>query len=394
MMEGCKEYKLGELLEIKYGKDHKKLKDGKYPLYGSGGIMRYVEEFLYDGESILIPRKGTLTNLFYLKKPFSTVDTMFWSKINKEKVWPKFLFYYLKTQDLSLLDEGAAIPSLTTKTLNEFKVNIPKSKATQNKIAKILSSYDDLIENNLKRIKLLEEMAQITYEEWFVRMKFPGHETAVFDEETGLPVGWELVKLGNEVDISSSKRIFLSEYVPNGIPFYRGKEISLKSSNNTLSDILYISEKRYNEIKSKFGGPKKDDILITAVGTIGSSYLVTESDGDFYFKDGNLIWLKGNNNISSRFLIAIFKNEQFRSLLNNIAIGSSQKAITIKSLKAITILKPNKIVLDQFDILMVNTLSQIENLHNQNQRLKEARDILLPRLMTGMIDVDRVEVES
>jgi type I restriction enzyme S subunit len=237
-------------------------------------------------------------------------------------------------------------------------------------------------------------MAQITYEEWFVRMKFPGHETAVFDEETGLPVGWELVKLGNEVDISSSKRIFLSEYVPNGIPFYRGKEISLKSSNNTLSDILYISEKRYNEIKSKFGGPKKDDILITAVGTIGSSYLVTESDGDFYFKDGNLIWLKGNNNISSRFLIAIFKNEQFRSLLNNIAIGSSQKAITIKSLKAITILKPNKIVLDQFDILMVNTLSQIENLHNQNQRLKEARDILLPRLMTGMIDVDRVEVES
>ena len=90
------------------------------------------------------------------------------------------------------------------------------------------------------------------------------------------------------------------------------------------------------------------------------------------------------------YLISFFKNTQFKNLLNNIAIGSSQKAITIKSLKTINILKPSKIVLGQFDKLMINVLSQIENLHNQNQRLKEARDILLPRLMTGMIDVEKM----
>ena len=103
MREGWNNCKLGELLEIKYGKDHKKLNDGKYPLYGSGGIMRYVDQYLYDDESILIPRKGTLTNLFYLNSPFSTVDTMFWSKINKEKIFPKFLYYLLKTYDFSMV---------------------------------------------------------------------------------------------------------------------------------------------------------------------------------------------------------------------------------------------------------------------------------------------------
>jgi len=110
-----KEYKLSDVLEIKYGKDHKKLADGNIPVYGSGGIMRYADSFLYDKESILIPRKGTLTNLFYLDEPFWTVDTLFWSKVNTEKVSGKFLFSFLKTMDLSNLNVGSAVPSLTTK---------------------------------------------------------------------------------------------------------------------------------------------------------------------------------------------------------------------------------------------------------------------------------------
>lgn len=121
-------------MQIKYGKDHKHLSDGSYPLYGSGGIMRYVEKPLYEEESILIPRKGTLTNLFYLNEPFWSVDTMFYSKINKMLVLPRYLFYTLKTCDLASLNVGSAVPSLTTEVLNDVLISIPPNRHCRNLI--------------------------------------------------------------------------------------------------------------------------------------------------------------------------------------------------------------------------------------------------------------------
>ncbi|MCW2119399.1 restriction endonuclease subunit S [Flavobacterium sp. 7A] len=273
--------------------------------------------------------------------------------------------------------------------IKDFEFDFPTIQ-TQRKIASILSSYDDLIENNLKRIQLLEEKAQLTYEEWFVKMRFPGYETAKFDAVTGLPEGWEKGKLGQLLEVTSSKRIFLSDYVDEGIPFYRGKEIILKSKNEALNDLLYISNEKFEEIKNKYDLPKSGDILVTAVGTLGYPYLITESDGDFYFKDGNLIWLKKSKVISSTYLISCFKNENFQAHLLNTAIGSSQKALTISSLKDILILNPKIEIQLKFDDLIIPLLNSIENLQNQNRLLKEARDILLPRLMSGMIDVDKV----
>jgi type I restriction enzyme S subunit len=196
------------------------------------------------------------------------------------------------------------------------------------------------------------------------------------------------------LEISSSKRIFLSDYVSDGIPFYRGKEIILKSKNEALNDRLFISEEKFEEIKTKYDVPKEGDILVTAVGTLGYPYLVTKSDGDFYFKDGNLIWLKGNEKVSSSYLISSFKNEHFQIMLNNIAIGSSQKALTIKSLKAIKHIIPSLPIQEKYDEIVISIYNGIENLQNQNQHLKEARDILLPRLMSGMIDVAGLEVDA
>lgn len=115
---------IGDLLEIKYGKDHKKLETGDIPCYGSGGVMRYVNQFLYDQDSILIPRKGTLSNLFYLRTPFWSVDTMFYSKINKPQ-YGKYVFYFLKTTDLASMDVGSAVPSLTTELLKKIKILVP-----------------------------------------------------------------------------------------------------------------------------------------------------------------------------------------------------------------------------------------------------------------------------
>ena len=158
-----------------------------------------------------------------------------------------------------------------------------------------------------------------------------------------IPEDWEVKKLGNFCELISSKRIFENEYVSNGIPFYRGKEISLLIENKKIEDEYFISEERFEKIKREFGIPLKGDILVTAVGTLGNVYLIPNNN-KFYFKDGNLIWLKNIKNIdTSYFAIQIrnYKNE----IINN-AIGSSQKALTIIVLKTqkspSPLPKPNK----------------------------------------------------
>ena len=359
MREGWNNCKLGELLEIKYGKDHKKLNDGKYPLYGSGGIMRYVDQYLYDDESILIPRKGTLTNLFYLNSPFSTVDTMFWSKINKEKVFPKFLYYLLKTYDFSTLDEGAAIPSLTTKTLKEVLVKIPESLETQRKIASILSGYDDLIENNLKRIKILEEMAQQTYEEWFVRMRFPGYETAVMNEETGLPEGWEKVKLGEIYDLKYGKNLAQTDILKEG----------------TFS-VYGASGKMGYFTKSNISSKK---VLVTSRGN--GSGVVHRTFEDESFVTNNSFVVNTELGLGYTFYnLKKFDLSRFNS-------GSAQPQLTNSALLNVEIIRPNSQLINDFNLIVNNQIQFIDNLLNQNQRLREARDLLLPRLMMGIVEV-------
>lgn len=115
---------LNKLLTVKYGKDHKHLADGNVPLYGSGGIMRFVEKPLYSKDSILIPRKGTLSNLFYLSEPFWSVDTMFYTEIHNAS-FGKYLFFVIKSLNLAAMDVGSAVPSMTTKVLNGIKVLKP-----------------------------------------------------------------------------------------------------------------------------------------------------------------------------------------------------------------------------------------------------------------------------
>ena len=155
----------------------------------------------------------------------------------------------------------------------------------------------------------------------------------------------ELCKIG------SSKRIYLSEYTESGIPFYRGKEIIEKSHVKKISSQLFISLEKYEEIKSKFNVPKIGDILISAVGTLGKSWFVDEEN--FYFKDGNLIWLYDFNNeiINNRFLYYKLKSKWFENIIDGISIGSTQKAITIEQLK--------KVELDIPDIKLQNKIVEI-----------------------------------
>ncbi|MEE6115915.1 restriction endonuclease subunit S, partial [Avibacterium paragallinarum] len=151
---------------------------------------------------------------------------------------------------------------------------------------------------------------------------------------------WKEYRLEELLDITSSKRIMRDEYTSNGIPFYRSKEIIELNSGNKISTELFISTKRFNDIKEKFGVPQEGDILLTSVGTLGVPYLVNETD-HFYFKDGNLTWFKNfSHKINSKFLFYWFLSDIGKQSINYISIGSTQKALTIASLKKLTITLP------------------------------------------------------
>ena len=140
-------YRLSELIEIKNGKDHKSLCDGPYPVFGSGGVMRYVSEYLYDKPSVLLPRKGTLDNIQYCDFPFWTVDTLYYTEVNTKFVNPYYLYRYLRLLDLSKLDTGTGVPSMTFDSYYGIRVTLP-SIEEQNKIAYILQSLDKKIDIN------------------------------------------------------------------------------------------------------------------------------------------------------------------------------------------------------------------------------------------------------
>lgn len=139
--------KLKDVCSIRYGKDHKRLPNGSIPCYGSGGIMRFVDTPIHSRPSVLIPRKGTLENLFYVDRPFWTVDTLFWTKVDEDIIRPVFLYYSLKIQDLAELNVGTAVPSLTTAILNEVEIAVPPLEK-QDKAVVLLEAFDHKIKLN------------------------------------------------------------------------------------------------------------------------------------------------------------------------------------------------------------------------------------------------------
>ncbi|MCG4856144.1 restriction endonuclease subunit S [[Ruminococcus] torques] len=146
---------LSDLVTIKYGKDHKKLEDGSFPVYGSGGIMRYVERPLYDKESVLVPRKGTLNNVMYVNEPFWSVDTMFYTEMQQPNI-AKFVFHYLKGKDLASMNAGSAVPSMTTAILNAMKLRIPDADTLKRFEELVSPMYVAIADNNAQSAKLAE----------------------------------------------------------------------------------------------------------------------------------------------------------------------------------------------------------------------------------------------
>ena len=156
-------FTLKELLQIKNGKDHKDLGDGKIPVFGTGGIMRHSDKAIYNEESILLPRKGSLTNIQYVDRPFWTVDTIYYTIVDPKLANVFYLYNYLKILDLSWLNSGTGVPSMTFGAYYDLEIYLP-DLSTQQKIASVLSSLDSKIELNNRINAEFEALAKTLYD--------------------------------------------------------------------------------------------------------------------------------------------------------------------------------------------------------------------------------------
>lgn len=188
---------------------------------------------------------------------------------------------------------------------------------------------------------------------------------------------WKEYKLGEIAEITSSKRIFYSEYVSFGVPFYRSKEVIDLFNKRAISTELYISEERYKEIESKFGVPHEGDILLTSVGSLGIPYKVGKSD-KFYFKDGNLTWFRNFNReiIFADYLMHLLCSSIGKQKLDEVTIGSTQQALTISGLKTIDILLPPLKEQEQIAGILSSLDDKIDLLTRQNRTLESMAETL------------------
>ncbi len=311
---------------------------------------------------ILLTSVGTVgvPHLVRNDSPFYFKDgNLTWVKDIIEEVEPYYIYLWLSSnvgqKEIQNNLIGSSQKALTIDSLKKIKIPLPPLPL-QKKIAGILSAYDDLIENNLRALKLLEEMAQITYEEWFVRLRFPGHATTPINPTTGLPEGWKKVKLREVLKLNYGKALKADTRIQGSIPVYGSSGI-VGMHNFALVDGV--------------------GIIVGRKGNVGSVFWSHDS---FYPID-TVYFVTSLHEL--HFLYYALRNSKFDNS------DAAVPGLNRDAAYAVEITLPPKNIEKHFADLVEQNFLTIQLFEEQNQRLREARDILLPRLMTGVIDVEK-----
>lgn len=360
-MSNWQKVKLGDFISLQRGYDLTKeqIIQGPYPVVSSTSIMGYHNTFKVEAPGVIIGRSGTLGEVQYVKTNFWPHNTSLFVKDFKGNE-PLFVYYFLRNLGTDSAGGGAAIPTLNRNHLYVLDITKP-SLPTQKKIATILYHYDSLIANYQRQIKLLEEAAQRLYKEWFVDLRFPGHEnTKIVD---GVPDGWEKKALsevsnlkagGDKPDIVSEERTS-----DCNIPIY---------SNGTSNEGLY----GYTQVPEI----TEQSVTISARGSVGYTVLRRKP----YLPIVRLISVIPGN-IYVGYLYFFLKNTSFDSN------GAAQQQITIPMIRNKEITIPCDCIIKSFKQIVEPQFAQIDILKEQIRLLTEARDRLLPKLMGGEIEV-------
>lgn len=368
-------YKLSDLATIKYGKNQKKVisDSGSVPIFGTGGLMGFATTSLYDKPSVLIGRKGTIGKVKYVEQPFWTVDTLFYTIVNTNLVIPKYLFYVMSLIDLNNYNEGTTIPSLRTETLNRLEFNIPDLDE-QRKILSCLNPIDEKIELNNKINNNLEQQAMALFKSWFI-------DYEPFDGR--VPTTWKYGVLGDFVEIKrgGSPRPIQNFLSDSGLHWLK------------ISDATSISSPFINEIKEYIIEEGLKKTVFLKAGSLVLSNSATPGlpkilDIDTCIHDGWLYF--PSSKFSNEYLYLYFRHIRD----NLVALGNGSVFTNLKTdiLKNYPTNLPTDEVLNEFDEIIKPIFSIILSKTRESKCLAELRDALLPRLMSGELDVSDIDL--
>ena len=381
-------YSLGDLVKIKYGKNQKKVQDddnGKYPIYGTGGLMGYSIEYLYDKPSVLIGRKGSIEKVRYIDEPFWTVDTLFYTEVNEEIVIPKFLYYIMSQINLGKYNEGTSIPSLRTETLNRLDLPIPDLDY-QNRVLSILSSIDKKIEINEKINKNLAELAKTIFRDRFIFYK--GYESQMIKTDVGeIPNTFE-VKSVDEI----SKDVVCGKTPSTKVEENYGDKMPFITIPDMHGNVFVIdTERKLSEIGIKSQIKKilpENSICVSCIATAGLVSLTSE-ESQTNQQINSVICKEG----ISPYFVYLYMEELSEYIKMLGSGGSTTLNLNKREFGKIELVIPPQGDMIEFHEQISPIFEEIKTNQYEIEKLTKLRDTLLPKLMSGEIDVSKINCD-
>lgn len=370
--------RLGDVMTLKRGHDlpeHSRL-DGDVPVVSSSGITGWHKEAKAKAPGVVTGRYGTIGEVFFLEQDYWPLNTALYV-IDFKGNDPKFLAYFLRNTLRGYQSEKAAVPGVDRNVLHEIKVRAP-DRTTQLRICDHLAAYDDLIENNRRRMALLEESARLLYQEWFIRLRFPGYEhTRILD---GVPEGWDKGFVSDFYDTSSggtpSRKV--PEYFSGDIPWVKTQELSNGFITNTGES---ITEAALTKSSAKLF-PVKTVLIALYGATVGELGILAIPAATNQACCAVL-----PRDARAHYIYAFLFFRENKEKLVGLSAGAAQRNISQQIVRGVEMIMPNKALIELFVNSLDPVFDQILTLQQSNQKLRAARDLLLPRLMSGEIAV-------
>lgn len=367
---------LGDLVEFQRGFDITVAEqaDGEYPVVSSSGITSYHSQARVCGPGVVIGRKGTLGGVYFVESDFWPHDTTLWVKDFKGHD-PKFVYYQLRTIDFLRFNVGNANPTLNRNHIRDIPLLLPDPDV-QRLIAQKLSTFDDLIANNQRRITLLEYAARQLYREWFVRLRFPGSEHTVF--VGGIPDGWQRMPVAAAVSVNPRTPL-------SNVDEHCSVEMADLSESSMVIESWSTSSRRSG---SKFQNGDTLFARITPCLENGKTGFVDFlAPGEAARGSTEFIVLRARE-LTAEAIYCLARMPEFREHARVSMVGASgRQRVQESCFERFPVLVPSPRIADHFTNIVRPLFEQIRVLTRQNAQLRTARDLLLPRLMSGRISL-------
>ena len=374
---------LGKTLDFFNGKAVSAEESGKYPVYGSNGVIGFTAKHKYEN-SIVIGRVGAYCgSINYERGKYWASDNTIVAD-TKSEYSIEFLSFLLKALPLNSLAGGSAQPLLNQTILSRIEASIPDLRE-QKKVAAILSAYDELIENNQQRIALLEKMAEEIYREWFVRLRFPGHKTTQFVK--GVPYGWQSKKLGELVRTQYGYTASAETEV-EGPKFLRITDIVPAAIDWALVPHCKIEGKDEEKYLLQVG-----DIVVARTGaTVGYAKRINKYVPKAVFAS-YLVRLVPTRKSDAIYLGLSVERSAFKDFIWMFVTGAAQPQANATTMALFPLFYPSEFVLKEFNRIIEPMLDEKELLLNQTVILLRTRNLLLPRLISGKLSVENLDIQ-